>query len=176
MKSLILLCSALLLTTPVHAAQLTLELGAGSRTWQTDELLKHPLARTVTVKDDVSYKRDMSYRAVPISALLTGVKADDHLQAVALDGFAAELPAAPLLTQEGAQAWLAIEDPAKPWPPLAEGKHSAGPFYLVWTNPRPVISAPSNGRSKWPASSAWRRWRNVSQPCAQTPSWRPATR
>ncbi|AZC49468.1 c-type cytochrome [Pseudomonas chlororaphis] len=146
MKSLILLCSALLLTTPVHAAQLTLELGADSRTWQTDELLKHPLARTVTVKDDVSYKRDMSYRAVPISALLTGVKADDHLQAVALDGFAAELPAAPLLNQDGAQAWLAIEDPAKPWPPLAEGKHSAGPFYLVWTNPQAGHISPE----QWP--------------------------
>ncbi len=30
----------------------------------------------------------------------------------------------------GARAWLAIEDPAHPWPPLSAGKHSAGPFYL----------------------------------------------
>ncbi|MGE7958055.1 c-type cytochrome [Pseudomonas sp. NPDC089530] len=146
MKSLILLCSALLLTTPAHAAQLTLELGTDSRTWQTEELLKHPQAQTIAIKDDVSYKRDMSYRAVPIAALLTGVKADDHLQAVALDGFAAELPAAPLLGKAGAQAWLAIEDPAKPWPPLSEGKHSAGPFYLVWTNPQAGHISPE----QWP--------------------------
>lgn len=127
---------ALLLSTPLYAAQLVLELGAGSRTWQTEELLKHPQARTINISDDVSYKRNMSYRAVPLSALLTGIDADDHLQAVALDGFAAELAAAPLLNHKGAQAWLAVEDPHKPWPPLAEGKPSAGPFYLVWSNPQ----------------------------------------
>lgn len=117
MKSLILLCSALLLTTPVYAAQLTLELGADSHTWQTEELLKHPLARTVTVKDDVSYKRDMNYRAVPISALLTGVKADDHLQAVALDGFAAELPAAPCSTRTAPRPGWPSKTRPSPGPP-----------------------------------------------------------
>ena len=87
MKPLIL-WSALLLCTPLQAAQLVLELGAGSRTWQTEELLAHPEVQTITISDDVSYKRDMIYRAVPLEALLEGVKADDHLQAVALDGFA----------------------------------------------------------------------------------------
>ncbi len=136
------------------AAQLNLELGANSRTWQTEELLKHPQVQTITISNDVSYKRDMSYRAVPLAALLTGIKPDDHLQAVALDGFAAEMAAAPLLNTQGARAWLAIEDPAKPWPPLSEGKPSAGPFYLVWTDPQAATSARSNGRSRWPASSA----------------------
>ena len=46
------------------------------------------------------------------------------------------MAAAPLLAQSGAQAWLAVEDPARPWPPLANGKPSAGPFYLVWTQPQ----------------------------------------
>ena len=59
---------------------------------------------------------------------------------------AAELAAAPLLNSEGARAWLAIEDPAKPWPPLSEGKHSAGPFYLVWTDPRAGNISPE----QWP--------------------------
>lgn len=36
----------------------------------------------------------MRYRAVPLAALLKGVHPEDHLQAVASDGFAAELPAA----------------------------------------------------------------------------------
>jgi mono/diheme cytochrome c family protein len=146
LKALFLFGALLLGTSPLHAAQLNLELGAGGRTWQTEELLKHPQVQTINISDDVSYKRDMSYRAVPLAALLTGIQPDDHLQAVALDGFAAEMPAAPLLNTQGAQAWLAIEDPAKPWPPLSEGKHSAGPFYLVWTNPQAGNISPE----QWP--------------------------
>ncbi len=145
MKALLLL-GALLLCTPSYAAQLVLDLGTGSRTWKTEELLKHPQVQTIQITDDVSYKRNMSYRAVPLAVLLTGIKADDHLQAVALDGFAAELAAAPLLNTVGAQAWLAIEDPATPWPALAEGKPSAGPFYLVWTNPQAGHISPE----QWP--------------------------
>jgi len=145
LKMLIML-GALLLSTPLYAAQLNLELGENSRTWQTEQLLEHPQAQTITIPNDVSYKRDMSYRAVPLAVLLTGVKPEDHLQAVALDGFAAELAAAPLLNTQGARAWLAIEDPAKPWPPLSEGKHSAGPFYLVWTDPQAGKISPE----QWP--------------------------
>lgn len=128
------------------AAELTLEIGADSRSWQSTELLAHPRAQQIEIADDVSYKRSMSYRAVPLAELLAGVQAGDHLQAVALDGFAAELPAALLLNQSGAQAWLAIEDPTQPWPPLASGKPSAGPFYLVWQNPQ----ASQIGPEQWP--------------------------
>ncbi len=145
LKTLIAL-GALLLSLPLSAAQLDLQLGANSRTWQTEDLLKHPQVQTLTINNDVSYKKDMTYRAVPLAALLTGVKPEDHLQAVALDGFAAELAAAPLLNKEGAQAWLAIEDPAQPWPPLSAGKHSAGPFYLVWTDPQAGDISPE----QWP--------------------------
>ena len=56
---------ALLLSMPLSAAQLNLQLGANSRTWQTEELLKHPQVQTLTIKNDVSYKKDMTYRAVP---------------------------------------------------------------------------------------------------------------
>ncbi|CAH0274084.1 c-type cytochrome [Pseudomonas mediterranea] len=149
LKALILL-GALLLSTPLYAAQLVLELGATARTWHTEELLKHPEAQTIQIPDDVSYKKPMSYRAVPLTALLTGVQPDDHLQAVALDGFAAEMPAAPLLNKNGARAWLAIEDPAAPWPSLGEGKPSAGPFYLVWTDPQAGHISPE----QWPYAVA----------------------
>lgn len=145
LKTLIAL-GALLLSLPLSAAQLDLQLGANSRTWQTEELLKHPQLQTLTINNDVSYKKDMTYQAVPLTALLTGVKPEDHLQAVALDGFAAELAAAPLLNKDGARAWLAIEDPARPWPPLSAGKHSAGPFYLVWTDPQAGNISPE----QWP--------------------------
>ncbi len=127
---------ALLLALPASAAQLTVELDHTRKTWETADLLKHPDAQTVQVVDDVSYKRNMTYRAVPLAVLLPGLPPDKHLQAVALDGFAAELTAASLLQKNGARAWLAVEDPAHPWPPLADGKPSAGPFYLVWTDPQ----------------------------------------
>ena len=145
LKTLIAL-GTLLLSLPLSAAQLDLQLGANSRTWQTEELLKHPQLQTLTINNDVSYKKDMTYQAVPLAALLTGVKPEDHLQAVALDGFAAELAAAPLLNKDGARAWLAIEDPARPWPPLSADKHSAGPFYLVWTDPQAGNISPE----QWP--------------------------
>ncbi len=134
MKTLFLY-TALLLSMPLHAAQLLIDLGSDRRAWQTEELLRHPEARDISIRDDVSYKRDMHYRAVPLADLLPGLQPEDHLQAVALDGFAAELSAAPLLERQGARAWLAIEDPRRPWPALAAGKPSAGPFYLVWSNP-----------------------------------------
>jgi len=136
----------LILAYPASAAQLTIELDHSRTTWHTADLLKHPAAQTVQIVDDVSYKRNMTYRAVPLAALLPGLQAQNHVQAVALDGFAAELAAAPLLQQSGAQAWLAVEDPAQPWPPLATGKPSAGPFYLVWTQPQASRISPE----QWP--------------------------
>jgi len=127
---------ALLFSLPLQAAQLHLELRSLSRQWDSAQLLSLPQAREISVDQDVSYKRPMRYRAVPLATLLQGIKADDHLQAVALDGFAAEMPAAPLLQDGPARAWLAIEEPARPWPALGKGKPSAGPFYLVWTDPQ----------------------------------------
>ncbi len=145
LKSILALL-ALFFTLPVAAAQLTVELDHASKTWQTAELLKHPDAQTVQIVDDVSYKRAMTYRAVPLAVLLPDLDPQSHLQAVALDGFAAELAAAPLLEKRGARAWLAVEDPADPWPALAPGKPSAGPFYLVWTDPQTGHISPE----QWP--------------------------
>ena len=113
---------ALLLSLPLSAAQLHLELGATPRQWSSAELLGHPEAQDISIEQDVSYKRPMHYRAVPLATLLEGVSARDHLQAVALDGFAAEMPAAQLLQPGPARAWLAVEDPGKPWPSLGQGQ------------------------------------------------------
>lgn len=143
-RCLALLC--LLSSLPVQAAQLTLELGGASRSWQSEALLRHPQAQDLRIDNDVSYKKTLHYRAVPLAALLDGVQPGDHLQVVALDGFAAELEAAPLLQEGPARAWLAIEDPQQPWPPLAPGKPSAGPFYLVWSHPEASAISPE----QWP--------------------------
>ncbi|WP_263143505.1 cytochrome c [Pseudomonas sp. RIT-PI-AD] len=131
---------------PASAADLVIERPQATRTLHSAELLADPRTVTLEVADDVSYKRPMRYRAIPLAVLLEGLKPGDQLQAVALDGFAAELDAAPLLNERGSRAWLAIEDPAQPWPPLGQGKPSAGPFYLVWTDPKASRIVPE----QWP--------------------------
>ncbi|MBT8765280.1 cytochrome c [Metapseudomonas boanensis] len=162
------LLTLLFALTPLHAAELTLDLPGGPRIWDTDTLLAHPQARDVAITADVTYKTTMHYRAVPLAALLEGVTPDQHLQAVALDGFAAELPAAPLLNRRGSRAWLAVEDPSKPWPPLAKGKPSAGPFYLVWTDPQ----AADIGPEQWPFQVA--KIRTLPSAAERFPALRPA--
>lgn len=137
---------ALLLSSPARAAELVVELTSGTRTLSSAELLAHPQLRKIEVPADVTYKRAMRYSAVPLAVLLEGVVPGDHLQAVALDGFAAELAAAPLLASDGSRAWLAVEDPGEPWPTLGRNKPSAGPFYLVWENPQ----AAGIGPEQWP--------------------------
>lgn len=79
LKSILALL-ALLIALPVSAAQLTLELDHASKTWQTADLLKHPDVQTVQIIDDVSYKRTMTYRAVPLAVLLPGLEPKSHLQ------------------------------------------------------------------------------------------------
>jgi len=135
----------LLVCLPLSAAELVLELPGGTRRWSSAELLAHPQTRSLSIPADPAYRRAMTYRALPLAVLLEGVGPDDHLQAVALDGFAAELAAAPLLREQGARAWLAIEDPAAPWPPLGR-KAGAGPFYLVWSD----AATADIGPEQWP--------------------------
>lgn len=140
------LLPSILTLPPSFAAELTLELGNASKVWTTQELLALPQTRQIDIDNDVSYKRRMTYQAIPLAVLLEQVKPTDHIQAVALDGFAGELAAASLLTNKGAQAWLAIEDPTKPWPSLGSNGPSAGPFYLVWQHPE----AADIGAEQWP--------------------------
>ncbi|MGH8712765.1 MAG: c-type cytochrome [Casimicrobiaceae bacterium] len=127
----------------VHAAaaaagepELTVTVAGRTTTYAPAALLGLPAAASVTIPNDVAYKRAMTFRAVPAAALLAGVPPDDTLRFVASDGFVATLPAAALLSRNGAVAYLAVEPPDAPWPPLKpEGGASAGPFYLVWMNP-----------------------------------------
>jgi mono/diheme cytochrome c family protein len=135
----------LILCQAVPAAELKVDVGQGSITYHTEDLLKRHDVRGISVPADVAFRRPMHYHAVPLSALLKGITAADHLQFVAADGFAAEIPAALLLNKHGSEAWLAIEDPAQPWPALPGHGH-AGPFYIVWTQPQ----AARIGPEQWP--------------------------
>lgn len=115
---------------------LTVTVAGHATTYAPASLLGMPAATTVKVPNDVAYKRDMSFRAVPVASLLGGVAPDDTLRFVASDGFVATIPASLLLPRSGAIAYLAVEPADAPWPPLKpDSPASAGPFYLVWLNP-----------------------------------------
>jgi mono/diheme cytochrome c family protein len=160
---LLLVCASL-----VQAATLTLDTGTGPRGLTTEQLLARGDVHDIQVTNDVSYHAPARYRAVPLKALLQDVPADAHLQFVALDGFTAEIPAALVLDGHGAEAWLAVEPPGKPWPALGEGKPSAGPFYLVWLHPE----AGHVGPEQWPYQVA--TIRVLADPTARFPAMRPA--
>lgn len=107
-----------------------------STTYTQQTLLANPAVRSITVTDPV-YGRPMTYRALPLPELLkgTGIGADDYLQARAIDNFSVSIPGS-LANANSRQieGFLAVEDPAAPWPPIPgkSDKASAGPFYIVW--------------------------------------------
>jgi mono/diheme cytochrome c family protein len=162
------LAFGLTLPAAVRAAEavLTLSLGPETRTFTTGELLARPDAATLTVPADVAYHRPMTYRVVPLLALLGKVDGSqlDTLEGRATDGFASQLPLA--LVENGADggsvAWIAVEDPAAPWPHLPDKSVGAGPFYLVWEHPE----RSGVGSEQWPyrlasltgVQSPARRW------------------
>lgn len=121
-------------SVPAPAGVLTLAGRDSSEKLTLPELLGHAQLRTIAVPNDPVFKRDMTYRAVAAADLLkgAGLGPDDYVQARAIDNFSVAIPAGLLL--DGA-AFVAVEDPARPWPLLRKGteSYSAGPFYLVWT-------------------------------------------
>lgn len=115
-------------------------LTVAQKTYSAGELLSRRDAVSITVANDASYRRSMTYQAVPLLALLPASPDGryDTLEAKANDGFVAQIPLE-LVTRGssgGAVAYLAVEDPAHPWPALPNQKKSAGPFYMVWDHPQ----------------------------------------
>jgi mono/diheme cytochrome c family protein len=155
---------ALFAVFPAHAAApaLTVNVGAAERRYSAAELLGRRDAVTLTVPRDPSYRRAMTYRAVPLRALLPpgGRDPADTIEARATDGFVAQIPRA--LIAGKATPWLAIENPAHPWPHLPGKAVSAGPYYLVWQNPGRAGISPE----QWPyaiasltaVASPFQRW------------------
>jgi mono/diheme cytochrome c family protein len=113
-----------------------------SRTYTRPELLADSRLRTIVIAHDPVYRRPMTYRAIAIAELLKGARIgdDDYVQARAVDNFSIGIPAGLLRTMpkpgaapSTAEAFLAIEDPALPWPAIpGVAKGTAGPFYVVW--------------------------------------------
>jgi mono/diheme cytochrome c family protein len=131
------LCGALMQGAAASEPELTVVAGGRMATYAPASLLALPTATHVTIPGDVAYKHDMNFRAVPLAALLAGVAPDETIRFVANDGYVTTLAAAPLLARgNGAVAYLAIEPPDAPWPPLKAGESAtAGPFYVVWVHP-----------------------------------------
>jgi mono/diheme cytochrome c family protein len=120
------------------------------RSFDAASLLARPEARSILVPNDVAYKRDMNFRAVPLLALLAGLPLEraDTLETRATDGFVSQLPMALILkaAKGGSVPWLSIDDASAPWPPMPGRSKSAGPFYLVWLDPE----RSDIGREQWP--------------------------
>lgn len=139
-----------------------IEITVGDKTLRFDrsQLLGRDDAQDIEVKGDVAYGKPMAYQAVPLAPLLEGLQfpADTVIEAVATDGFAAQLPVDLVVNTDpkGAVAWVAVEPAGAPWPPLPGKSVSAGPFYLVWTGDQ----ASTVRSEQWPYQMA----RLVTQP------------
>jgi hypothetical protein len=162
MRALIL-AFFLLLPTVAGAAEpaVEVEVGAAKRSFTRAELLARPDAATIEVAKEVTSGAPMTYRAVPVAGLLRGLTLPPGsvIEAVAIDGFAAQIPLDLLLNtdREKSIAWVAIEPADRPWPKIPGKDYTAGPFYIVWTKPE----ASSIRSEYWPTS--WRSFRASSR-------------
>lgn len=155
-----LAATLLLLVSPLAQAsgvepELRIVLSDKEKVFTRSQLLAHPRARSLQIPYDVTYRRPMTYRAVPVAALFEDAAVDKEaaLQFVATDGFANSIEPARLLntSPEGSIAYVAIEPKDKPWPPIRPGgKATAGPFYVVWEHPERSKISPE----EWPFNLA----------------------
>jgi mono/diheme cytochrome c family protein len=147
-----LLLTLLLVSLDAIAAEATLEIVSGQQrlTFSLTQLLSRPDVQTISVDDSVYRQRHTRFAAIPIAHLLRGVAIPDTavVQFRATDGFSASLETSRLMSAdpEASKAFLAIEDPKHPWPQLRGKQTSAGPFYLVWLDPK----ASAISSEEWP--------------------------
>ena len=150
----LVLCLTISAGAIAESAELQLSWGSEKTTLAASKLLKRSDVETVRLHLDPAYAKPNKYRAAPLLALLADLNLDefDILQIAATDGYVSQLPVA--LIRQGAKggaiAWLAIEDPANPWPKLPKKEASAGPFYLIWQYPKRSNITPA----QWPYSIA----------------------
>jgi mono/diheme cytochrome c family protein len=135
-----------------HAEQATLTIVADEQrqVFSQSQLLARHDIQTISIADSVYKQRFTRFKAIPVVNLFSGLTIPEFavVQCNGADGFSAILEKTRLLSPdpEASRAYLAIEDPKSPWPDLAGKTTSAGPFYLVWTDPQ----ASAIGREEWP--------------------------
>jgi mono/diheme cytochrome c family protein len=186
-RALLMLWLALLtlnISEPANAAEPALVIAgdAGQRRFTAAELLARPDCADLSVSSDI-YHHTVTYRAVPFLSLVGSNSNDrlDTVEAQARDGFVSEIPWELFArgANHGAVAWLAVEDPSRPWPLLPHETESAGPFYLVWEHPeRSGVT-----REQWPfklirlsfVESPVHQWPQLGLPAGTSddhPAWR----
>ena len=114
------------------SAILTILSREASRTFFAHDLLADPSVRDLNISDDPIYREPRVYRAVPMERLLKDINLDlnDYIQVRATDNFSASIPAALLkpATKTDTEAFLAIENPAVPWPAIPGQARERRPF------------------------------------------------
>ena len=160
---------------PAQAAErmLIIDHDAAEQHFTAAELLARPDSVVVSVTGDI-YHQTVAYRAVPLLSLLGNHPDDgfDAIQAQASDGFVAQIPLALIAkgASGGAVAFIAVEDPAHPWPALPQKTETAGPFYWIWKDPEKSGVT----REQWPyqlvrlsfVESPIRRWPQLKAPAS----------
>lgn len=136
------LIGALFLVVPFSAVQaepvLTIQQDGKSKSFTRTGLLSMHTYQ-LDMNNSVGYEgKDMHYTAVRVCDLLKplSVNSDETVELVSSDNFYALVPAKYLINcKEGSSiAYVAIEPADNPWPQLPRGG-TAGPFFVVWTNP-----------------------------------------
>ena len=122
-----------LMVGTASAQTLTITGRNSAKTYTRGELLANPATREITIADPV-YHRTMTYRAIPAALLLKdgGLGPDDYVQARAVDDFSIGVPGHLFDDAAHVEPFVAIEDPAAPWPSVPGKSETAGPYYLVW--------------------------------------------
>jgi mono/diheme cytochrome c family protein len=136
----------------LHAEQATLTIVADQQrlVFSRSQLLSRHDIQAISIADSVYKQRFTRFKAIPVANLFKGLTIPEFaaIQCNAADGFSAIVEKTRLLSTDpkASKAYLAIEDPKRPWPDLVGKTTSAGPFYLVWTDPQ----ASAIGREEWP--------------------------
>jgi mono/diheme cytochrome c family protein len=138
------------MTAPAAQATLTIVADQQRVVFSQSQLLSRHDIQTISVTDSVYKQQFTRFKAIPMANLCTGLTIPEFavVQFNGADGFSAILEKTRLLSPDpkASKAYLAIEDPKSPWPDLVGKNTSAGPFYLVWTDPK----ASAIGREEWP--------------------------
>jgi hypothetical protein len=89
--AIVLPCLFLMPNSAAADPVLDIVIGGQTRHFGRDELLRRPDVAHVSIANDIAYGKAMTYRAVPVAALLAGLDPPDNavIESVALDGFAA---------------------------------------------------------------------------------------
>jgi hypothetical protein len=155
LRALVVLCF-LLLPGLARADEptITVTVGNETRSFTRGKLLARPDATTIQVARDVAYRAPMTYRAVPVAALLAGmtIPADSVIEAVALNGFVAQTPARPPAQNRREQGCRLACDRtcgASLATNSRKGRERRAILHCLDGGRRSATSGASNGRINW---------------------------